>query len=54
MKDRELPEAARGGKLVVSTNPQPEVRKNAETARIGSTQTKPNIYTGWQYYSGRG
>ncbi len=33
MKDRELPEAARGGKLVVAANPQPEVRKNAETAR---------------------
>ena len=33
MKDRELPEAARRGELIVGANPQPEVRKNAETAR---------------------
>lgn len=33
MKDRELPEAARRGELIVKANPQPEVRKNAETAR---------------------
>jgi hypothetical protein len=33
MKDKELPEAARRGELIVNANPQPEVRKNAETAR---------------------
>jgi hypothetical protein len=33
MKDKELPEAARNGKLIINPNPQPEVRLNAETAR---------------------
>jgi len=33
MKDRELPEAARRSKLIIGSIPQPEVRKNAETAR---------------------
>ena len=32
MKDREFPDAARRGKLIVTPNPQPEVRKNAENA----------------------
>ena len=30
---KEIPEIARGGKLIELTNPQPEVRKNAETAK---------------------
>lgn len=33
MKDRELPSATRGGKLIEQHNPQPEVRKNAENAK---------------------
>ena len=33
MTDKELPEVARGGELIIGSNPQPEVRKNAETAR---------------------
>ena len=30
---KEIPEIARGGKPIELTNPQPEVRKNAETAK---------------------
>ena len=40
---KEIPEIARGGKSIELTNPQPEVRKNAETA-------KDWVYTGEAVY----